>query len=242
MKVYDLYEKATTAIFCLIGIALVSVQLLPDHSKKFQSQIYDTGVLQSMNTYFSSFKENSRKNVLPLNSNQRKVLYASSANNNLNLIIAINQDSIPPQKRGSRSVIHSVANGKEVEVTHIDGEVTKLKINGKRISPENFEKYTDLVESVVRESGPGLPKPAYKYSEPRAERSDKAFQEKLIRNLLGDKLITNKNKFSFSITKNKLTVNGKKASEDLLEKYLKIMVDHKGEHITSGTSYEIEKY
>ncbi|MEL6141903.1 MAG: M56 family metallopeptidase, partial [Bacteroidota bacterium] len=59
---------------------------------------------------------------------------------------ALAQDTLPPQA-GSRQHLFMNRNGKEIELEKVNGDITRLEIDGELIAPEDYDKYADLLQS-----------------------------------------------------------------------------------------------
>lgn len=72
-----------------------------------------------------------------------------STSENLRAIVEITQDTFPKKNRSKHTYKTTDDNGEKIHLSIVDGEIQKLKINGKLIPKNKYYKYSDLVEEVI---------------------------------------------------------------------------------------------
>ncbi|SHK59040.1 M56 family metallopeptidase [Hymenobacter psychrotolerans] len=75
----------------------------------------------------------------------------------------------------------------------------------------------------------------------RAAAGSRVLQDAFVAEMLRDKLITDRSNFSFSLRSNSLTVNGKKQPAAVLNKYLKLYEQRKGQKLSSTGGFTINE-
>ena len=124
----------------------------------------------------------------------------------------------------------------EEELSKIKDEILKLNKRGAIISTQLLDELNQK-KSQLRENLSGLED---KLKELDSElKREQLFFKRLVRELLDDKLIMNKDDFEFKLTPTALLVNGRKQSKKYFLKYKKIIEKHRGKKLDKDTKFQI---
>ena len=133
--------------------------------------------------------------------------------------------------------INEIVNGKKVDLKVENGNINSLIIDGKTIEQQDFGKYTDLTEGILKNlpKSPEPPAPPAAPNAPNVGQSDvdemmnKGIEEQMKK----DGIFKEGNvKYEFDLTQDELTINGKVQSKEKLSKYLEIINKTTGKDIS----------
>ncbi len=108
----------------------------PQNRSNIMEKFAATGLLLAVVTTLSFSDYNKKRDTIP----QPDSLFPTE-------VIVVNNDTTP--KRKGDLTIKREDNGKSVEMRMKDGEITNLKIDGKDIPKEDFEKYADETDELM---------------------------------------------------------------------------------------------
>ncbi len=215
MKFYNYYEKFSTIFVVLV--ALIS-------SLYYLISSYDWEM-------FSVQKNLAQENF------QIELVHTKQA---CSSCIELIQDTVPKKVKRSRSVIHSTEDGSDMLLIIEDGQVAKLRIDGETIPKSEYRHYSGLISEEMNKlqphpKPPKPPAPRKIYDSQNGNEFERLITEKLYR----DRLISNPQRYSMSLTLARMRVNGKRIDDRLKKEYIEFIEEYKGEIVTKGSSYEI---
>lgn len=167
----------------------------------------------------------------------------------LDLENKIQQDSTPRRSR-SKETYRTNDNGKKIYLSIVDGEIKKLKINGKRIPSSEYDQYAELIadfrnntQAPEPPTPPSLSIPTDPIATPPTPPTppQESISDGIVEALIEEGLIEDEDRYKIYLTKKKFKVNGKTQDKATHQKYINLYEELSGTKMHQNSTYKINK-
>lgn len=215
MKIFSLYEQATTVFMIMFGMMIVTNQFFPQlNSLQKKAPIKNVKTVRIIQT--SSLNEMNNYDTIPILHSGKTVF--RSVQDDMEYFLKIDDDQIE----------NFEINGQSIPAEDYDRFRNVIMALQRNIHP---------VPNPFKTSG--VPNPPIPPKPGRT--SGTSFEEAITNKLWEDGLIDNRQLYSFEISKDVLRINGERMAARILSDYIKFVEDNRNIKMNEGTTYMIEK-